>query len=299
MPADYDYVFSYNCATTMDGWPVPSRGINCELDKRRDVKGPDGKIKYVNGEHDEGGRCCMIGLLHVAKVEWGGRGSTGQCSICGTHFIYGDVWVHRESGEHIHVGHQCAAKYGLMADRSAWELENGRVREATAKEIERAWKKEQREAFLADHEGLEEALGVDHDIARDLASKFEREGSLSEAQVGLAHKIADQVANPPAYVDAPEGRVTFEGEVVSVKEQDTQFGVRVVVTVKVEADGGEWFAWGTCPAPLLKGVEDVGSLKGACVELKATLKPGRERHFGIMGRPTGRVVERPGLEQAG
>ncbi len=31
---DYEQVLYYSLATTQDGWPIPSIGVNCELDGR-------------------------------------------------------------------------------------------------------------------------------------------------------------------------------------------------------------------------------------------------------------------------
>lgn len=293
IPADYEYVFSYNLTTSMGGWPIPSFGVNCELDRRRWEKDENGKERCINGKHAPDGRCCVVGLRQVARAKFAAPyGGTGQCSICGTRFIYGDVWRHTETGEYLHVGHVCADKYSMMCDRSAWEKEMGRLRAAAAVEIEKAQKREAREEFLADHPGLEEALELDHDILRDMAERFDRSAFLTEKQVAFALRLADEVRNPKpeeTYVDAPTGRVEFVGEVVSVKAKDGYYGIQHKLTVKVTTSKGVWLAWGTCPAALLDKLPE--NPRGTLVEMRATLKQGRDPHFALMSRPSGDLAQ--------
>ncbi len=291
VPGEYVHVLSYNGATTEDGWPVPSFGINCELDRRTHERDAEGKVtKTINGKHDPDGRCCIIGLLHVAKVKWAPTGSTGQCTACGSHFVYGEVWRHEPTGEHIHLGNVCGAKYGLMVDRSAFEMAAGRAKAAAAKEIQRERNAEERAEFLAKHPGLEEALAEDHGILRDIASRFKAYRSLSDKQVALALKIADEVRNPPPaekHVPAPieSGRQAVRGRVVSLKSYEGQFGTSLKMTVKIETPAGTWLAWGTCPSSICPAVRG-GCDRGDVVEFTAKLKPGRDEHFALFSRPT-------------
>jgi hypothetical protein len=300
IPADYGYVFSYNLATRMDGWPLPSLGVNCELDRRRTEKDADGNVRVINGEHNADGQCCIIGLRQVAHATFAAPyGTTGKCSICGTRFIYGDVWRHTGTGEYLHVGHQCADKYALMADRSAWELANGRARAALAVEIEKAQRAEERKAFFADNPGLEEALKGDHHILRDMAQRFEARRYLSPKQVEFALKLADEARNPredERHVDAPTGRLTFRGTVVSLKARRNKYGIQHKLTVKVHASAGSWLAWGACPAALLRELSD--NPRGTEVEITATLKQGRDPHFALMSRPSGCIAQSVGMAHA-
>lgn len=288
VPADYEYIFSYNGATSQDGWPVPSFGINCELDRRREWKDDEGKTHIENGKHNKNGLCCVVGMLaHGHKFAMQETHGTCQCSICGTHFVYGDVWRHIPTGEFIHVGHQCAEKYNMLADRSEWHKEHGRLRQAAAVECQKEQRKEAREAFLNEHEGLREALEEDHYIIADLGNRLAREGYLSDKQVALALKIAAEVRNPTPKVDAPTGRVDFVGEVVGIKEVlDGPYGPQTKITVKVQELQGIWIAQGTCPRALVSKVE-----RGMQVALRATLKPSRNHYFAYMSRPSGSFVQ--------
>lgn len=109
-----------------------------------------------------------------SREKFAGTGGLGKCSVCGACYIYGDLWKHESTGEHIHIGQDCAAKYELLADRSAFELEADRRKAATARECIKAANKSHREAFLASHPGLEAALTCDHPIVKDIAESRRR-----------------------------------------------------------------------------------------------------------------------------
>ncbi len=156
VPADYEYVFSYNLATSEGGWPIPSLGINCELDRRYIRKNDDGTETVVNGSHDADGLCCVVGMRGRGHKFFDGSGA-GKCSVCGTCYIYGDVWRHVPTGEHIHLGHTCAAKYSMLADRSEWELANGRAPRSSGKGLKSRGTASESSRFVA---SLREWLGL-------------------------------------------------------------------------------------------------------------------------------------------
>ena len=300
IPAHYSYVMSYALPSSMGGWPVPSIGINCELDHRTwfDKDGhPTSSEKGVtckNGEHRPNGQCCVIGLLHVAKVKFTEHGGTGKCSICGASFIYGDVWVHDATGEHLHVGHTCAAKYEMVADRTDFEHENAKMRTGIAALMLKTEKELAIKDFLTRNPGLEDALKTDHRIVKDIAAKLPLYLELSDAQVALVMKLANEAKNPTEkLVPAPSGKTTFTGKVVSLKTSFSEaYGTTWKMTVKIETPAGNWLAWGTCPKALL--VEDSKTpIKGKMVEVTATLSPGHDAHFAKMGRPSGKLVAAP------
>jgi hypothetical protein len=303
VPADYEPVIVYSLSTVEDGWPIPSIGVNCEMDGR--VYDKDGHI-IANGAHAADGHCCIIGLRHVARVKFALKGTTGQCTACGAFFVRGSVWKHLPSGEYIHLGHSCERKYEIAADDSAWHKANGRLREAAAKHVIRTRQLAERIAFLSDHEGLEVALTItSNHILVDLAQKFEEERRLSDKQVALAKKIAAEILDPSLaekHVAAPSGRQTVRGTLVSVKGYDDHQDRTVKITaardynesrlstfkatIKVATPDGSWLAWGTLP----KSLVDAKAIPGDVVEVAATLKPGRDPHFAMMKRPSGGVV---------
>lgn len=148
----------------------------------------------------------------------------------------------------------------------------------------------QRERTLADNPGLAEALQTNHRIVRDIASRFEQFGSLSAAQIGLVFKLAREAQERASEVraQAPTGRQTFTGVVVSVKDHETDFGVTRKMTVKVQnPDGSMWVAWTTVPAALWQTPGFHTSMViGATVTLTATLERGKDAHFAFGKRPT-------------
>jgi hypothetical protein len=247
--------------------------------------------QIINGEHDEDGLCCVVGMLSkgLVFVETGG---TGKCSVCGACYVYGDVWKHEPSGEFIHIGHDCAHKYSMLTDRSEWELSHDRLVRASAIECQKAKNLEERLAFLKKHDGLEDALAVDHRIIRDIAERFASYRSLSDKQIALVFKLANEVRNPTPVVaerhcKAPNGRTTFIGKIVSTKVHESMYGETTKMTVKVITDEGCWLAWGTVPA----SIDNVpGVLVGREVEITATLEAGREPHFVFMKRPRGDLL---------
>jgi len=266
VPADYSYVLSYHLATTVDGWPVAPFNIDAVIE--------------------------LQSSSSFAKT-----GSLGKCSVCGAHFIYGDIWRH-DGGEHIHIGWECAEKYEMLVDRSAFELEASRRKATAAAKGLRTHNAQLRAAFLAEHAGLEEALKTPHDIVADIAARFVQWNTISDKQIALVMKLAAEAAAPQRkeiHVPAPTGRQTFRGVVVSTKSQEGGYGVEYKMTVKVTTAEGTWLAWGTIPNALLESVPvgekgRIYTLRGLEVEITATLTRGKDEHFAIAKRPIGKVL---------
>lgn len=299
VPAEYEYVMSYALSTEK----FRGFGLDCRRERAvfeataQDVlNGRPGNL-VSEGTHDSGGRCCLQ-AMRDAGVPWAATGSTGKCTVCGAVYLYGDVWRHEPTGEHIHVGHQCADKYRLLVDRSAWELALDRAKHAAAVELTRTAKAAERAEFLSKHEGLAADLEVDHPIVRDIASKFVQYCSLSEKQVALVRKLAHEVRNPVVraeekHVAAPTGRVLVQGKIVSVKTVESEWGTTRKIVVKVETPEGSWLCYGSLPSSICDAA------KGDVAEFTATLSPGRESHFAFASRPSkARIVSRAAGDEA-
>jgi hypothetical protein len=288
IPSDYEHVMFYNLSTTEDNWPVPSFRVNCNLDRaERDSFGNIVKM----GKHDEDGKCCVVGLKNIARVKLASHGTTGKCTVCGTKFVYGEIWKHISTNEYIHIGHICSKKYGLLAEYAEFELQYNQYKKIRAMEIKKVKDKKDREAFLENYPGLEQALETDHDIVRNIKSRFLWSKYLSEKQISLVFKLQNEVNNPKIeekYVSAPEGKQTFEGIVIKEKIQKW-YGKQAVtkITVKVKTKDGVWLAWGTAPS----GILDSTPIKGKTVCITATLKRSdRDEHFAFFKRPKGEIV---------
>lgn len=262
IPVDYVHVLWYSLFTTVNGWPQPAANLNLIVEMRRDP-----------------------------NIRWATTGGTGKCSVCGANFIYGEVWKHEPTGEHIHVGHDCADKYSMVADRTEWEAWHETQKRERATAILAREKAKAREEFFASHPGMAEALALrDQDsVLADMYRKLNYYGSLSENQCSYARKIADRILNPPApeaHVPAPQGRVEVTGTVVSVKEHSTQYGDTYKMTVKVGTPDGSWLVWVTVPASFYDLGCPLADLRGTVVQFTATLSCGREPHFAFGKRPS-------------
>jgi hypothetical protein len=187
------------------------------------------------------------------------------------------------------MGHDCAAKYSLLADRSQWAAWHVQETARRAVAIQAAKRKTARIAYLAEKPELELALELpftaanvellgrrsgalegeltfqerrtarDLDVLQDMNGKLIRFGSLSEKQEAYAVKLAQQILTPQpeeAKVPAPEGRLEIEGTVVSVKTQPGfSYGSEVTkLVVKVQTPAGSWAAWVTCPSSLFEAM---------------------------------------------
>lgn len=268
VPNDYEYVMSY---LTPGSEPFDQYGM---ADARQ--------------------LCESIGWGKGSAKMWG---HMGKCGVCGAIFRAGDIWQHTPTGDLLHVGHDCAEKYELLANNPAFDAAVASI-EQRRQALKEAGRRERvMRAFLDATPGLEAALALreQHHILADMKSKLRQYGGLSEKQVAFALKLAAEIVdkrdNPqPAekLVPAPisEKRQTIRGKVVSKKSYDTVYGVTTKITVKVETPEGNWLCWGT--------VVEVGgnyAQRGDTIEFDAKLSAGREPHFALFKRPTkGRVI---------
>lgn len=284
VPAHYSYVMSYALPSYSSGHPIPGFRRNCEVEFFNEKT-------RVRGEHHPSGACCVEAFRKSHKMAI--QGAPGKCSICGAQYIHGDIWRHDETGEHIHVGHNCADKYSMITDRSEYELEHDRFRAAQAVQILKLVKLEKRAAFLAKHPGLEEALNVEHYIIADIKQKFVQYTELSPKQVALVLKLAAEKTKPKVvieeiHIDAPVGkRVEFKGTIVGQKWVEGPWGNSIKITIKVQTQVGSWLCFGTMPHDLSEALHKSGrETRGVAVHMRATLQPGKDPHFVFMKRPT-------------
>lgn len=222
-------------------------------------------------------------------------GNLGTCGICGASFRYGDIWFH-ENGDLIHLGHDCADKYDLLARRTDFNKAVEQIKRNHKARLEALAQVARFDRFCANHEGLAQAFTTKHYIISDIASKLRQYGSLSDKQVALVMKIskdeAEKASQEEKHVPAPEGKVVIRGKVLSRKIQDSTFGSVLRMTVKVETPEGSWLAWGTVPAsleviPQAEGLPAIRRVeRGDEVEFTATLSRGDTPHFAFYKRPS-------------
>jgi hypothetical protein len=239
-------------------------------------------------------------------------GDFGKCGVCGARFALGEIWMHKESKDLLHIGCDCTRKYRMVSGTNWTALTAERDRALKAARS-RARNEKNRAALLAATPGLAEALEVDHNLARSFKWQFEKNAFLSEKQISIALSLPAQVkarderraqieAERAAEVKiaAPTGRVVVRGVIVSIKEHEGAYGITKKMTVKVKTAEGVWLAWGTLPNELVRQFDPCnpgtvvyeGANVGDEVEFKATLVAGREPHFVFAKRPVkARVVK--------
>lgn len=284
-PTDYQYLFSYSFGQF---------GFNTGL--LRAVRTGETQLEPIFEARD--GYLVTVGHRTITSP-WGKlpffvktTGSECGCDICGAHYLHGDAWLHRPTGEVVLIGHMCADKMGTTPARGEWTANHkymAKLRKTAKYQLMKAQENAARAAkgtqFLLDHPGLEEALKLDHHISRDLLANLAKWGSLSEKQIELAHKLVVQTQEKASEVLAkvPEGRTTVDGTVISTKAVDTQFGTTYKMLVEVKSEEGSYKVFGTIPSLLLDSVQ--GSLKGCRVAFTAQFQP-KEPGFGFFSRPT-------------
>jgi hypothetical protein len=129
--------------------------------------------------------------------------------------------------------------------------------------------------------------------------RFDRKGEITERQLAAVLKVIKQDAGRAERQaqweeeakdaeDAPAGKVTVTGEILSVKSQETMYGSSLKMVVKTE-DG--WKLWVTVPTSILSyRLSSVGggdNLPGKTVTLTATVTPSdRDSKFAFGKRPS-------------
>ena len=130
---------------------------------------------------------------------------------------------------------------------------------------------------------------IRNDFINDVISKFIRWGDLSVRQVSAvisAYKRDLERANEPdPTAPAPEGRMTVEGEVLTIKEKVGRYGAQWKLLMRLDSGSK---VWGTCPASILRDVK----VKDR-VSITATFtRSDRDDFFGFFNRPRGSIVSK-------
>jgi len=188
--SDYDYVLSYSLPTTLGGWPVPA--INVDL-----------------------------ALALQASEPFAAHGSLTNCTLCGAHYGYGDIWKHRATGEHVWVGHDCADNVGWAVDRSEYDGLRLVIVNAIKADKKLHAKCDGNEALFA---ALRDAV---HPVLVDMRAKLLKYGRMSEKAVKYALYLAGDGGEKPAgLATAAVKWVAVTGDTYPVKEQLKALGAR-------------------------------------------------------------------------
>lgn len=137
----------------------------------------------------------------------------------------------------------------------------------------------------------DEATVQKNSFLTDVRSRFLSNGRLSDKQIAAVaasfereaefrKRDEDKKSLLAAGVKTPNGRVTFVGEIVSIKDRQSQFGWQTKATIKT--DNG-WLCWVTLPAP-----HNSNAQRGQRLRMTATVQPSdRDPLFAFGSRPHG------------
>jgi hypothetical protein len=293
-PADYTYVGSFinDPPYTFDG------DLACD---------PSELADYPQ-EHLDG--ACYGDLLHPNVSPDRPRMHFGQCDHCGAYIRYCAIYRHNPSGQYMVTGHDCADNTMGWDGRRSLEL--ARQKKAMAASRKNAKEQEERLANInATRELFPAAVDLlmnyegHNSFIQDVASRFTRWGTTKRITDGdysaqskvmmavlNAHQRDKERAEEKAQAaDVPEGRQVIEGQVLSVKDYDGDFGTQWKMLVK--ADEG-WTVFGTVPRALTELPNPASDSywdrlmveRGQRVRFTATIKVSRkDRTHGYYSRP--------------
>ncbi len=241
--------------------------------------------------------------------------AAGTCDSCGQciRYVY---FLESANGTDFGVGCDCVLKAFAesLGDPVAREVKRAArdfasaARRASKARREKVQKRARLRLFVtaAGRELLAD-LKVSHRIIEDIRARLIQWGSVSDKQVALVAKLAREAREkallpPEVHVPVPmvEGRIRIEGEIVSVKGHESDYGWSLKMTVKVDTGEGTYLVWGSVPAAL----EDAWAaenraaggdgqysgnnpLRGRRVAFMAkVVRSDRDDHFGFFKRPT-------------
>lgn len=111
-----------------------------------------------------------------------------------------------------------------------------------------------------------------------LTLSVKQDAALVNTLANTRSRLVERAEQRESAEDAPEGRVTITGTVLSVKVKETNFGSRLVMTVR---DDRGFLVWGTVPASL----DEVEN--GSKVKFVAALtRSDKDAKFAFFKRPT-------------
>ena len=220
-------------------------------------------------------------------------GNVNNCAHCGARISYLAVMINRASGEFLHIGETCLSnRFELTKNEFKHLRESQRLNRERATRAERAAK------FLDENPAVRELVEFAKSDSENLYAagfltsllfQFERDGFLSEKQVNAIRPAIErerksrqisqeretarlQLLNEG--VQAPEGRITFEGTVLGFKVQESDFGSVEKVILKSAAG---WSVYVTMPA-------NISANKGDVIRLTATLTPSQDDPLFAFGK---------------
>lgn len=235
-------------------------------------------------------------MARVLGADW--RMKAHHCVHCGN----GNVrWItavrHLPTNEVVVFGADCTARLGFE-DRKAFKLAQLKAKAEAGHARLRIWK--MREAFVAAHPDLataiqeaQQPIHQGNTFVADVLNKLNQYGSLSDRQVTAVigslrrdYEVAARKAQEALEVKgaAPSGRQTVTGQVLTLREQASDFGIVTKMLLKLTNNSRVWL---TCPS---------GSQidRGDTVTIRATFQPkADDPSFAFGSRPQALDVVKP------
>lgn len=263
IPDDYTYLISYSCGS----W-----AINVNV------------AREIQANQLQQGRSMF--------------GHIGKCGVCGAGYFHGDLWLHKPTGDLLHVGHECADKYSLCADRQEYARQRAAIVEQRERRKRRVANARAFQGLLRTNDELRAAfirVARSNDIVRDIARRCAFDfGAPTARQEELVLRIAQRAKERAEEPELParripakllvDKRVVVRGRIVGTKMQDSPYGEQLKMLVVVPVDDGACKLWGTVPASLL--VTNT-QLRGQTVEFTAKVEVSKnDPTFGFVARPS-------------
>jgi len=214
----------------------------------------------------------------------------GRCAHCGNGRVrWITVTDHTPTGERVVFGADCTERLGFR-NRADWKLAQLKSKAEAGHARLKVWKA--RCAFLeanpAVAAAIEQAKGAAHaknTFVADVLGKLDRFGSISERQIAAVisslRRDAETAARKAAEAvevkgDAPSGRVTVTGEILTVKDQEGAYGVVTKMLLKLANNSKVWL---TAPGEMTAG-------RGDTITVTATFEVSRDdKSFSFGKRP--------------
>ena len=283
-PSDYKYLFSFSLPGINDA-AVNMALLSATRSGRTIMESVyslnKNGLMYVSGSHSVhpyGGEGIKFKFF---------SGSDAKCDICGANFIHGDVWQHK-SGECIILGHICASKYSLFANRDSWDKEYKKIKKMSFDSRIRAEKNTIRisalRLYLSKNREMYSLLCLDHPIVKDMRGRlinFPQRG-LSEKQISFLKRLNEDAKKRESIPlenrkKAPNGRLLVSGMVLGLKEQASEYGTVTKMIVELTGDYKGSKVWCTAPKQINKNDN---------IDFKATFQiSDRDPYFAFGKRP--------------
>jgi hypothetical protein len=190
-----------------------------------------------------------------------------RCAHCGNGRVrYITVTRHIPTGDRVVFGADCTARLGFV-DRLSWKLAQLKSKAEAGHARLKVWKA--REATLAAYPALALAITqaaepahARNTFAQDVIGKLNHFGSISQRQVeALIASLARDVERAAQRAveatlpvgNAPSGRQTVTGTVLSIKLHESSYGEQLKMLVQLESRAKVWLSVPSAASDLQRG----------------------------------------------